>query len=403
MSGQETLDWENRFSPPFFRKLPLSIERGEGIYVWDERGRQYLDFTAGWGVTSLGHAHPVILQALQQQARQIWQTPNAGLVCNPTRARLLALMANILPPPLTRTFFCTSGSEAIDAAIKLARKVTGRMDIVSASQGFHGRMITASSATGGIGHREKIDPQASHFRFVSYGDEGEVEKAIDDKVAAVIMEPILGEGGVFVPPPGYLYYVSQLCRKYGALLIIDEVQTGFCRTGPMFASSSLNLDVSFLTMGKGIASGFPFAAFAMTEEVAAKIEVGDHGGTYAGNPLGCAVAEAVVRYLIDHDISSHVEKMGGIFRTGLALLQNKYPYVIKEVRGQGLLWAAEISRPEQAGAVFDASLKKGLILNIVKEQVIRFFPALVITEKQIQEGLSIFEEAICETAVDKCD
>ncbi|MCX7983256.1 MAG: aspartate aminotransferase family protein [Syntrophales bacterium] len=398
-----TFDREVSLSPPFFQKLPLSIERGEGVYVWDEKGHRYLDFTAGWGVTSLGHAHPVICDALQRQSKKIWQTPNAGLVCNPERARLLSLMAQILPHPLTRTFFCTSGSEANDAAIKLARKITGRPDIVFASEGFHGRMISTTPVKEERGKKQERYKQSHQIRLVPYGDEGAIKEAIDENVAAVVMEPVLGEGGVVLPPPGYLNYVSHICRRQGAMLIIDEVQTGFCRTGPLFACSSLNLDISFLTMGKGMASGFPFAAFAMTEEVAERIEIGDHGGTYAGNPLGCAVAEAVIRYLIDHDISSQVEKMGDLFKNKLEFIQGKYPRAIKGIRGTGLLWAAEISRADLAASIFSSSLKRGLIVNLIKGSILRFFPPLIITEEQICEGLSILEDAILETCVDSCD
>lgn len=403
MSDFNTYETEIRLCPPFFPKLPISVERGKGVYVWDEEGRRYLDFTAGWGVTSLGHAHPVILKALEQQAQKIWQTPNAGQTCNPTRARLHDLMAKILPPPLTRTFFCTSGSEANDAVIKLARKITGRRAIVSAAQGFHGRMTSATSASGEIKEREKTDPLVSHYRLVPYGDKGAIGRAMDDKVAAVIMEPVLGEAGVFLPPPGYLRFVSDLCREHGALLIIDEVQTGFCRTGPMFACASLNLHVSFLTMGKGIAGGFPFAAFAVTEEVAEKIEVGDHGGTYAGNPLGCAVAESVINYLIEQNISAHVKEMGDVFEQHFQALKHRYPDVISEVRGVGLLWALEISRADFAASIFSSSLKRGLFLNLIKDRILRFFPALIIKKEEICDGFAILEEAILENCVDRCD
>jgi len=382
---------ENSLSPPFFRKLPLSIERGEGLYVWDEEGRRYLDFTSGWGVTALGHAHPVLLEALLKQAHKIWQTPNASLVCNPTRARLLDLMTQVLPRGLKRTFFCTSGSEANDAAIKLARKITGRPFVVSAREGFHGRMISTSPT-----------PAQIH-RTVNYGDEKEIEAAIDKQVAAVILEPILGEGGVIVPPPSYLLMVSDLCLQHGALFIIDEVQTGFCRTGPFFVSSELDTKMDFLTMGKGIAGGFPFAAFAITEEIAEKLSPGDHGGTYAGNPLGCAVAEAVIHYLLEQDIPSHVEEMGFILFSRLRAIQKRYPFAIKDVRGRGLLAAIEMSRPEIAAAVFNSSLKKGLILNFIQNKIIRVFPALIVNQNELEEGMALFEEALIESAVDTCD
>jgi acetylornithine/N-succinyldiaminopimelate aminotransferase len=238
MTTARTIEVEEKRSPPFFKKIPISIERGEGVNVWDEEGRRFLDFTAGWGVTCLGHSNPVILRALEEQAGKIMQNPNSGLTYSPARARLLELMATILPSNLTRVFFSNSGAEANDAAIKLARKVTGRLDVVSTELSFHGRTISTASATGQAKHREKFNPLMPNYRFLPYNDIESMERNLDDKVAAVILEPIQGEGGVRVPSDGYLEEVSRLCKAHGSLLIVDEIQTGFCRTGPMFAINS---------------------------------------------------------------------------------------------------------------------------------------------------------------------
>jgi len=390
----DTIAVEDRHMPPFFTKIPLSIERGEGIYVWDESGRRYIDFTAGWGVTCLGHAHPVIAEALWDQGRKILQNPNSGLTYSPARARLISLLTEILPPNLTRVFFSSSGAEANDAVIKLARKATGRMDVVSTEQSFHGRTISTASATGQARHRERFNPLMPNYRFVPYGDAAAIAGALSADTAAVILEPIQGEGGVNVPPEGYLREVEALCREAGACLIVDEVQTGFCRTGPMFAVTEPGVRPDFMTLAKGIAGGFPFGAFALTEAIAAKLEKGDHGGTYCGNPLGCAVAYAVIRHLIDHDIEQNVRSVGARIREQMLLWQQRFPAMIADVRGRGLLLAMEMADAATAERLFHEALKRGLILNLIQTKVIRFCPALNITPGEAETVLSILDEAL---------
>jgi len=390
----DTFSIEDAHTPPFFKKLPVSIDRGQGVYVWDEGGRRYLDFTAGWGVTCLGHAHPVIIEALMTQGRKIMQNPNSGTTYSPARARLLMLMAEILPRGLTRVFFANSGAEANDAVIKLARKVTGRMDVVSTHQSFHGRTISTASATGQAKHRDKFNPLMPNYRFVSYDNVRELAGVLDSQVAAVVLEPIQGEGGVVIPAQGYLRAVSDLCEANGTLLIIDEVQTGFCRTGPMFATGDLGLKIAFLTMAKGIAGGFPFGAFAMTEEVSQKLERGDHGGTYAGNPLGCAVAYAVIRHLLDHRIGRNAEAMGALIMQELCGWQQEFPELITSVRGRGLLIAMDMARPELAEAVVEESLRLGLFVNMTQGNIIRLFPALNITREELGEGMGLLQQAV---------
>jgi len=390
----DTIAVEDRHMPPFFTKIPLSIERGEGIYVWDESGRRYIDFTAGWGVTCLGHSHPAIAGALAEQGQKILQNPNSGLTYSPVRARLIELLTGILPANLTRVFFSSSGAEANDAAIKLARKATGRMDVVSTEQSFHGRTISTASATGQAKHRERFNPLMPNYLFVPYGDVGAIAEALGDRTAAVILEPIQGEGGVNVPPEGYLGEVEALCRKAGACLIVDEVQTGFCRTGPLFAVTELGVRPDFMTLAKGIAGGFPFGAFALTEDIAAKLEKGDHGGTYCGNPLGCAVAYAVIRQLIDNDIEQNVKSVGAMIHEQMLRWQERLPAMIADVRGRGLLLAMEMADAVTAERVFGEALKRGMILNLIQTKVIRFCPALNITPAEAEVAISILDEAL---------
>ncbi len=398
MTSQNTFASEDRSMVPFFIKQKISIERGEGVYAWDEDGNRYLDFTSGWGVTCIGHAQPIITQALVEQSQKILQNPNSGLTYSPARAELLDLMRKVLPKNLTRIFFASSGAEANDAAIKLARKVTGRLDIISTHQSFHGRTISTASATGQASHREKFNPLMPNNLFVRFGDLTDLEKALNKTVAAFILEPIQGEGGVIVPSAKYLNDASALCRKNGTLMILDEVQTGFCRTGPMFVTGSVGLEADFLTMAKGIAGGFPFGAFAMTEDVAEKIEIGDHGGTYCGNPLGCSVAHAVIKYLVDNNISANVEKVGGFAVETMKGWQRQYPKLITDVRGKGLLLMLEFKDAKTAGKISDECLANRLFVRQTQGNGIRIFPALNITGDEMSEGLNILQEAITKAA-----
>ncbi|MCH7817437.1 MAG: aspartate aminotransferase family protein [Proteobacteria bacterium] len=291
-----TIDIEDRLGITFCQRQPIAIERGEGSYVWDESGKKYLDFTSGWGVTCLGHSHPIITQAINQQAQKIIQNPNSGFTYSPARASLLSILKSVLPANLSKVYFANSGAEANDAAIKLARKITGKSKIVSTLGSFHGLTFNTLSVSGGTDNTEKYLPKLTENSFIPFDDIKAAAVAIDDVTAAVILEPIQGEGGVRIPGNGYLKQVANLCRQHKALLIIDEIQTGFCRTGKFFAleHSEMQVEPDILTMGKGIAGGFPFAAFAVNGWVDGQIHRGDHGGTYCGNPLGWAVAVAVL-------------------------------------------------------------------------------------------------------------
>jgi len=388
----KTYEIEDECYAAFANKARLSIEKGEGVYAFDEKGKKYLDLTAGWGVTSIGHANPVITEALCQQSKKIIQNPNSGATYSPARSKLLLLMREILPDNLTRVFFSNSGAEANDAAIKLARKATGKLNIISAEKSFHGRTISTVSATGQNVHRDKFNPLIPHHIFVPYNDISAVERVIGNDVAAVIVEPIQGEGGINVPDSDYLTKLSSLCRKNSVLLIVDEIQTGFCRTGSMFMSDGVKVDI--LTMAKGIAGGFPFGAFAFTEEIHEQLEKGDHGGTYCGNPLGCAVAYSVIKYMLDHKIWENVDNVGEYAIKELNKLKNEYPDLIKDVRGKGLLIAVEIADENTAISINSKCLDLGLILNVTQGNVIRMFPALNISNGQMEEGLIIFKRVL---------
>ncbi|PKL67248.1 MAG: aspartate aminotransferase family protein [Methanobacteriales archaeon HGW-Methanobacteriales-1] len=389
----DTFQIEDTHYASFANKTKISIEKGQGIYVYDEKGQKYVDFTSGWGVTSIGHANPVITEALVEQGKKIIQNPNSGATYSPARSKLISLMQKeVLAENLTRVFFANSGAEANDAVIKLARKATGKLNIISTKKSFHGRTISTVSATGQNKHRDKFNPLIPHHMFVPYNDITSIAQVLTQDVAAVIVEPIQGEGGINVPDEDYLEKLSNLCQENDVLLIVDEIQTGFCRTGSMFTSDKVKIDI--LTMAKGIAGGFPFAAFAMSEEVHDKLEVGDHGGTYCGNPLGCAVAYAVIKYMLDNKICENVKSVGQFVLVELMKLKKEYPDLIKDVRGKGLLIAIEMAGDDITTSLNSKCFDNGLLLNVTQGNVIRMFPALNISKEEMEEGLGIFKRAL---------
>ncbi|MDI6725265.1 MAG: aspartate aminotransferase family protein [Methanobacterium sp.] len=390
----DTFQIEDKHYASFANKKQISIEKGEGVYVYDEEGEKYIDLTSGWGVTSIGHANPVITEALLDQSKKIIQNPNSGATYSPSRSRLISLMQEILPENLNRVFFANSGAEANDAAIKLARKATGKLNIISTEKSFHGRTISTVSVTGQNSHRSRFNPLIPNHIFVPYNDIEAIEKVIRNDVAAVIVEPIQGEGGINLPDQEYLKNLSDLCTKNDVLLIVDEIQTGFFRTGQLFMSDNVKIDI--LTMAKGIAGGFPFGAFAITEELNNKFEIGDHGGTYCGNPLGCAVAYSVIKYMLDNKIWENVEEVSKFAFKELKEMQNDHPDIIKDIRGKGLLIAIELVDEETADSLNSKCLDNGLILNITQGKVMRIFPALNISKEEMKEGLNIFKRALSE-------
>jgi acetylornithine/N-succinyldiaminopimelate aminotransferase len=391
---------EDTYHIAFGTKHPLVIERGKGVYVWDTSGKRYLDFTAGWAVTSLGHAHPVHVRTISEQVRKISQNPDSGLTYSPPRALLLERMVKVLPENLRNVFFVNSGAEANDAALKLARKITGRKKIVSTRQSFHGRTIGTTSVTGQAVQRDRyVDGLIPHCSFIDYNCMEAAEREIDTVTAAVIVEPVQSEGGVRVPDDTYLPFLARCCRKNGALLIVDEIQTGFWRTGPAFASVAQGVLPDFLTLGKGIAGGFPFGAVAVAADTALEIEPGDHGGTYCGNPLGCAVAAATVGFLDENEIGTSVEQLGNHCISQLLRMKEQFPGMIREVRGKGLLIALEFTGAETALRVHEEAREQGCILNLKHGTIMRIFPALIIKRKELEAGLEILRSAVASVAV----
>ncbi|MDR0780670.1 MAG: aspartate aminotransferase family protein [Pseudomonadales bacterium] len=393
-----TIDTEDTLGLSFCERLPLAFTHGQGSWVWDEAGKRYLDFTSGWGVTCLGHAHPLITHALTRQAARLLQSPNAGFTYSPERAALLRLLQPLLPGELSALYFCNSGAEANDAALKLARKITGRSKIISTHGAFHGRSFNTLSVSRGPENAERYLPLLPAISFVPYGDGAALAQAMDSETAAVIVEPIQGEGGVQIAPEKYLHDAQRLCHAHGALLIVDEVQTGFGRTGKLFAlqHSSTPLQPDILTLAKGIAGGFPFAAFAVTAAVRAQLHKDDHGGTYCGNPLGCALAHAVITHLVEHNIPEQVAHKGRQLLDGLHTLQHRHATLVREVRGLGLLCALEFHDATRARELTLRCADQGLLVVPTRNGIIRLLPDLLVSTADITTALAMLDGVLAE-------
>ena len=380
----------SRFLMNTYPRLPLLLTRGEGCRVFDAEGRPYLDFVAGIAVNNLGHCHPDVVSAIQTQAARLMHVSN--LYHNDRQIELSRLLAE--QPFSGRVFFCNSGAEANEAAIKLARKFSKehfgpeRFEILTMVNSFHGRTLAALSATGQEKYQKGYDPLVPGFSYVPYDDLPALEKAISPRTAAIMLEPILGEGGVRVPKPGYLSGIRKICDEKSLLMILDEVQTGMGRTGRFYAFEWEGIQPDILSLAKGLGGGFPIGAMLATERVARSFVPGSHASTFGGNPLACAAAIAAVTLLARADVLTHCQKMGEYLTERLVGLKRRYP-VIQEVRGRGLLIGVELG--VEAMPLIERALANGLLLNRTTDRVLRLVPPLIITADEIDEGIRILE------------
>lgn len=370
---------------PVVRRLPIVLVEGHGARLRDAEGRDYTDLTGGWGVTCIGHSHPALTEAICAQAGRLMQTTN--LFYTQAQLDLLAQLGPLLPPGLTRSFLVSSGAEAMDGALKVAHRATGRTKFVSTQSSFHGRTIGALSVIGQAKHRDPYRALLPEPVVVPFGDLAAARAAIDDRTAAFVVEPIQGEGGVNVAPPGYLAGLRDACHAHGALLILDEIQTGIGRTGKLFACQHDGVFPDVMTLGKGLGGGFPVAAFVTTEEVAATVSLGDHGGTYAGNPLACAAVRAVLRVVTEEKLSERAAELGERVLERLRRFAAERPGVADDVRGRGLLIGMSLTDTERAATLSLRAAEAGVLVNVTAGRVMRLFPALNIPEDALWPAL----------------
>ena len=393
---EKFISLERQYYAQVFPRHPVVLVEGRGAKVWDVEGREYLDLTAGWGVCCLGHSHPKIIEAIACQSKQLMQVSN--LFYTVPQSRFAQRLVQACPDGIDRVFFVNSGTEAVEGALKLARRATGKTEIISTLNSFHGRTLGALSATGQPKHQASHQPLLPGFQFVPYNDLAAISEAITEHTAAVILEPIQGEGGVHVAETAYLRGVRELCDSRGILLILDEIQTGIGRTGAFLACMHAHIVPDILCLGKGIGGGFPLAAFLASERVMRTCELGDHGGTYSGNPLACAVGDAVIETLLAENLAERAWDTGKAAMTRLRKIEAAFPTLIREVRGKGLLIGVELISDEAAKMVVSLGIERGVLYNRAAGNVIRLFPPLNIPEELLWHGLDAFGEILKEVA-----
>lgn len=394
-SFEEIQQQEARLFFPVVARLPVALVRGEGVRVFDVDGREYLDLTAGWGVTSIGHCHPRLVEALREQAGRLMQTTN--IVYTLPQLELCERLAALTPPEITRSFFLSSGTEAVETALKAAHRMAGRRKFVSTTSSFHGRTLGALQVIGQARHRDHYQALLPEQVVIPYDDAAAAEAAIDADTAALIVEPIQGEGGVNTPSPGYLARLRALTRERGALLIFDEIQTGVGRTGDMFALEHEGVTPDLLTLGKGLGGGFPVSAVLCTEAVAETMAVGDHGGTYAGNPLGAVAACATLDVIREEALTAHAAQLGARLRERLDAFADAHPELASGARGRGLLQGLALRDVERALALPARALREaGILVNVTGSGTLRLFPALNIEEGELLEGVARLLELVRE-------
>ena len=384
-----TIELENTYTTGVYSKRPIAIVRGSGALVWDDEGHEYIDCAAGHGVANIGHGRPEIAAALAAQAQRLITCPE--IVYNDVRARLLERLASLMPQGLNHIFLCNSGTEAVEGALKFARLASGRTGIVATFRGFHGRTMGSLSTTWEPHYREPFAPLIPGINHIRYNDLAAAEAAINEQTAAVIIELVQGEGGVHVASDEYVRGLASLCHERGALLIVDEVQTGFGRTGRLFACNHYDLQPDILCLAKSLAGGVPMGAICLGPRVmeSGRITRGVHGTTFGGNPLACAAALATLAILEQEALPERAAVLGEKVLERLRTLRTP---LIREVRGRGLLLGIELTRHAQP--YLEKLTERGILALLAGPNVIRLLPPLVITEKQLDRVLDVVEEVL---------
>ena len=384
---------EAKYYMQVVRRMAPVIVKGEGTRVWDADGKEYLDFTAGWAVLNLGHSHPSVTSAIQDQAGKILQMTNLFYTL-PQLELAEILVENSC---VDKFFFCNSGAEANEGASKLARKwgkerLNGAYEIITATNSFHGRTLGMMAATGQKSYQDKWQPLTPGFISVPYNDADAVRDATTDKTCAVLLEPVQGEGGVIVPSADYLYEVQEWCRAGGILFMLDEVQTGMGRLGALFGYQMFEgVEPDVITLGKALGGGVPLGAFGSKDQCAL-LEPGDHGSTFGGNALTTAAGAAAAREIVESKVFEMAHRAGALLKEGLTSLKEKHNS-ITDVRGMGLLIAVEFSK-EIAADITRSALDMGLICNAVRPNAVRLMPPLNVKESEIDKALEILDKAI---------
>ncbi|MEM2999238.1 MAG: aspartate aminotransferase family protein [Candidatus Bathyarchaeia archaeon] len=391
MNEYDIINFENRLMANVFSKRPVVITRGKGALVWDINGKEYIDCTGSYGVALLGHSHPKVVEAICKQAETLISC-HASLY-NDKRTEFLRKLIAIMPPGLNKAFLSNSGAESVECAIKLARKFTGKPEIIAVMGAFHGKTMGALSATWDKKYREPFQPLVPEFKHVQPDNLEKLREAITDKTAAVLLEPIRGEGGIRVPPADYLPGVREICDEHNILLILDEVQTSFGRTGKLFACEHWGVIPDVMCLAKPFAGGLPIGITVAKEAVMSSFGVGEHTSTFSGSPLVCAAACAAIDALINERLVDRAAELGRYFKGKLEELQAKHK-IVKEIRGLGLMLGMELRYDVRN--VIIKTLQRGVLILEAGRNVLRFLPPLVIEKEHIDRVAAVLDEVLGE-------
>ncbi|MDF2633784.1 MAG: Acetylornithine/succinyldiaminopimelate aminotransferase [Pelosinus sp.] len=393
MNTQDIIQRVEDHYMPVFARYNIVLSHGEGPYVYDNDGKQYLDFLAGIAVNVLGHAHPALVAAITKQAGKLIHCSN--LYYTEVQAKLVRNLVAV--SGLDKVFLANSGAEANEGAIKLARKYAkknndGKFEIITAQHCFHGRTLATLTATAQPKYQEGYEPLPGGFSYVPYNDIEALKAAVTENTCAILLEPIQGEGGINMPDDNYLQQVRELCDQKGVLLILDEIQTGMGRTGTMFAYQQYGIVPDIVTLAKGLGGGVPIGAFIASDKVASSFKSGDHGSTFGGNPLASAAGNAVLAAIEEEGLLENAKTVGNYLEKGLLVLQTKYPKLITQVRGKGLMLGAQLTVPGRD--IVNSCLEKGVIINCTAGDVLRFVPPLNIKRVHVDEVLAVLDAVL---------
>ncbi len=382
---------EDQFMGNLYQRFPVTVEKGEGAHVWDVDGKEYIDCMGGYGVALVGHKNTRVNNAIKEQIDKII-TVHSSLY-NKTREEFLKTLIELAPNGLTQVHLNNSGAEAIEAAMKFARKFTGKKGMVAMKGSYHGKSFGALSLTFNPKYRKSFAPLVEKVSFASFGDIESLREVIDDDTAFVILEPIQGESGIIVAPEGFLQEVRKLCDEKGILLIFDEIQAGLGRTGRLWACDHWNTAPDILCLAKGIAGGVPMGATLVRPDILASINKGEHSSTFGGNPISCAAGSAALKALTQDGLIENSEKMGKIFREGLEKLKENHT-MIREIRGKGLMIGIEMKF--EVKDILMGLIKKGVLMLYSGRNILRILPPLVISEEDVTKVLHALDSILTE-------
>jgi LysW-gamma-L-lysine/LysW-L-ornithine aminotransferase len=380
------LNDEDRYLAALYQRFPVNIAKGKGTKVWDTAGKEYIDCMGGYGVALVGHCNDRVVNALKKQA-DILITAHMSTY-NDTRLRFMEKIASVAPPSLNKIFFANSGAESVEAALKFARKYSGRHGVIAMNGGYHGKTFGALSVTYSEKYRKSFLPLLDGVKFVPYSDPSLLEGVIDDTIGSVILEPIQGETGIIVPPDGFLPKIREICDRRNLVLIFDEIQSGLGRTGKMWAGQNWNTTPDIMCLAKGIAGGIPMGLALAKPEIMDAMKLGEHSSTFGGSPIACAAGTATIEALTDDKLIENASKMGVHFKEGLTRLQEKHK-IVRQVRGIGMMLGVEL-RFDVKEVLFDG-IRHGLLILYSGRNILRLLPPLVMDETTVSRVVDIID------------